>query len=147
MTPQASLGQVDHSAYIAAVCHQVEAQDISTVDVRIGVSPEGRREAAMRLKPGDSAPVDQVPLDVSVSWDEEYGWSLLARYDSIPPVPGSPVHKGLTVLPDPDDVAAWIIVLLARPDVTPSREDGPYRDCSSADPAFEVQLAHYIAVR
>jgi hypothetical protein len=146
MTPQASLRQVDHSAYIAAVRHHLETQDIATVDVRISVSPEGRREAVMRLVPDDSAPVGQVPLDVSVRWDEEYGWSLLARYDSAPPVPGSPVHKGLAVLPDPDDVATWVVVLLARPDVTPSREDGPYRDRSSADPAFEAQLAHYIAV-
>lgn len=147
MTSQASLRQVDHSAYIAAVRHQLEAQDIATVDVRISVSSEGRREAAMRLKPGDSAPVDQVPLDASMSWDEEYGWSLLAHYDSIPPVPGSPVHKGLSVLPDPDDVAAWVVVLLARPDVTPSREDGPHRDCSSPEPAFEDQLAGYTAVQ
>jgi hypothetical protein len=101
----------------------------------------------MRLELDESTFIGQAPIDTSLSWDEEYGWSLLARYEGVPPVAGSPVYKGFGVLPDPDDVASWVVTLLTRPNATPSRKDGPYRDCSAADPAFEAQLGRYSTAR
>jgi uncharacterized protein DUF6292 len=146
-TSEAPVRRANHSAYIAAVRGELEARDVSTGDIRIDVSPEGRREATLRLEPDDSMLTGQVAVEASLSWDEEYGWSLLARYDVVPPVAGSPVYQGFGVLPDPDDVASWVVAVLTRPDTTPSREDGPYRDCSAADPVFEAQLGRYSTAR
>ena len=50
------------------------------------------------------------------------------------------VHKGLSVVPDPEDVAAWAVVLLTHPELTPRRENHPFRDHMVVDPAFEAQL-------
>jgi hypothetical protein len=56
----------------------------------------------------------------------------------------SDVRKGLSVVPDPEDVAAWAVTLLAYPELTPSREDCPVRDHSIADPDFWARLAAYV---
>ena len=55
----------------------------------------------------------------------------------------SQVRKGLDVAPEPVDVAAWAVVVLAHPELTPSRDDQPLRDHRVADSAFEVLLAAY----
>ena len=108
-------------------------------DVRITASSGGRREATLLLRPDEAAFAERVAAEASAVWDEEDGWSLA--------VGGAPeasrVHKGLGVVPDPEDVAAWVEVLLAHPELTPSREDHPFRDRSVADPGFEAQLARY----
>jgi hypothetical protein len=75
----------------------------------------------------------------SMSWDEENGWSVSVRRESLT----SQVHKGLDVVPEPGDVAAWAAVLLAHPELTPSRDDHPFRDHRVADPVFEALLAAY----
>ena len=41
--------------------------------------------------------------------DEDTGWSLLVRRESL----ASRVYKGLGVVPDPEDVAVWVVTLLA----------------------------------
>lgn len=74
----------------------------------------------------------QIPGRATASWDEENGWSLLLAGDAV----AARVHKGLSVVPDPEDVAAWAVVLLTHPELTPSRENHPFRDHTVADPAF-----------
>jgi hypothetical protein len=103
----------------------------------VTTADDGRREAALLLRPDESAFAEPVPGEAWASWDECDGWSLLVRDDAVT----SDVYKGLGVLPDPGDVSAWAVTLLAHPEVTPSREDHPFRDHSVADPEFEVQLA------
>jgi hypothetical protein len=76
-------------------------------------------------------------------WDEENGWSLGLRRDLATGAVLNPVYKGLGVLPDPEDVASWVVVLLTHPELTPSREDHPFRDSGDADYEFEAQLARY----
>jgi hypothetical protein len=129
----------DHAPYIAAVCRSIEARDIRVTDIQATVSGEGRREAALALRPDESAFAERVPGEASASWDEDNGWSLLVRDGSV----ANQVHKGLGVLPDPDDVAAWAVVLLTHAEITPSREDHPFRRHSLADPEFEAWLARY----
>lgn len=146
-TSRAPIRRADHSAYVAAVGRELEAHGLGTGDVRMDVSPDGRRGATMRLDLDESMFIAQIPIEASAGWDEEYGWSLLARYDVVPPLAGSPVYKGFGVLPDPDDVASWVVTLLTRPDATPSQEDGPFRDYSTVDPAFEAQLGRYSTAR
>jgi hypothetical protein len=84
-----------------------------------------------------------VPEEAFLGWDEENGWSLGLRRDPVTPAVLSPVYKGLGVLPDPDDVASWVVILLTHPGLTPSREDHPFRDHVVEDPEFEAQLARY----
>jgi len=128
-----------HAPYIAAACRAIETRGILVADVRTTASSGGRREATLLLRPDEAAFDEQVPAAASATWDEEDGWSLAVG--AAPEV--SRVHKGLGVLPDPEDVAAWVEVLLAHPELTPSREDHPFRDHSVADPGFEAELARY----
>jgi len=131
--------ETGHAPYIAAACRAIETRGILVADVRTAGTSGGRREAMLLLRPDEAAFAERVPAEASAVWDEEDGWSLA--------VGGAPeasrVHKGLGVVPDPEDVAAWVEVLLAHPELTPSREDHPFRDRSVADPGFEAQLARY----
>src|SRR6266851_2750829 len=131
--------RADHAPYIAAVRRGIETRDIRVTDVQTSMSGDGRRQAILTLRPDDAAFAEQLPGEASASWDENNGWSLLVHHESL----ASRVHKGLGVVPDPEDVAAWAVVLLAHPELTPSYEDHPYRNHSVADPDFEAQLARY----
>lgn len=133
--------RADHAFYITAIRSAVEARDIRVTDERVSASPGGRREAALTLRPDSEAFAERVPEVASASWDEDNGWSILLRDGS----PTIRMHKGLSVLPDPEDVAAWVVVALAHPELTPSYEDHPFRDHEVADPEFEDQLARYTA--
>lgn len=132
-------GRADHAPYIAAVCLRIETRDIRVTEVRVTTSDDGRREASLILHPNHAAFAEQLPEQASASWDEENGWSMLARREPIT----SRVYKGLGVVPAPGDVATWAVVLLAHPELTPSYEDHPFRDHSEVDPSFEAQLARY----
>jgi len=87
----------------------------------------------------DTAFAERVPPEASAIWDENNGWSLLVRDGPL----ANHVHKGPGVVPDPEEVAAWAVDLLAHPELTPGRDDHPFRDHSAADSEFEAQLARY----
>jgi hypothetical protein len=131
--------RADHVPYIAAVRRGLETCDIHVANVTATTAGAGRREATLVLRPDDTAFAERVPQEASAIWDEDNGWSLLVRHGPL----ADHVHKGLGVVPDPEDVAAWAVVLLAHPELTPSRDDHPFRDHSAADPEFEAQLARY----
>jgi hypothetical protein len=131
--------RADHAFYIEAVRRGIEERDVRVPDVRLGTGRDERREATLVLRPDAGAFVERVPQEASASWDEDNGWSVLVRQDSLV----NRVYKGLEVLPEPEDVAAWVVVLLAHPELTPSYEEHPYRDHAVADSAFEDELARY----
>ena len=131
--------RADHAFYIEAVRRGIEEHDVRVADVRLSTTPDGRREAALVLRPDAAAFVERVPEEASANWDEDNGWSVLVRHGSLV----NRVYKGLGVLPGPEDVAAWVVVLLAHPELTPSYEEPPYRDHAVADPEFEDQLTRY----
>lgn len=131
--------RADHVPYIEAVCRGIETRDIRVTDAQVTTSGNGRREAKLTLRPDGAAFAERLPGQASVSWDEDNGWSLLVYDESV----ASRVHKGLGVVPDPEDVTAWAVVLLAHPELTLSHEDLPLRDHSAEDPGFEAQLARY----
>ena len=131
--------RADHAAYITAVSGSIEARDIRVVDLLSTTAEDGRREASLTLRADIGAFAEQIPGRATASWDEENSWSLLVAGDAT----AARVHKGLSVLPEPEDVAAWAVVLLTHPELTPSRENHPFRDHTVADPAFEAQLARY----
>lgn len=105
----------------------------------VSISPDGRRAAALLLRPDQAAFAERVPGQARALWDEDNRWSLLVRHESV----ASEVRKGLGVVPDPEDVAAWAVAVLAHPELTPSRGDCLVRDRSVADPDFEARLAAY----
>jgi len=80
---------------------------------------------------------------VELRWNEEDGWSLLALHafgDATLPTIWRP---GFGVVLPPDEVTAWLALLLTMPSASASREDGPYRSHQHLDPAFEAALATY----
>lgn len=133
--------RADHAFYIAAIRRAVESRDVRVAEVQVSTSPDGRREAVLTLHPDSEAFAERVPEVASASWDEDNGWSILVRDASLV----SRVHEGLNVLPTPDDVAAWVVVVLAHPELTPSYEDQPFRVHEATDAEFEGQLARYVA--
>jgi hypothetical protein len=64
--------------------------------------------AAGLLRPVEAAFAERVPGEASASWDEDNGWSMVVRQESLT----GQVHKGLEVAPGPEDVAAWVVALL-----------------------------------
>ena len=131
-----------HAAYVGAVHRCLQEHDVS-VTGSMTVSSHDVRSAELHLRPEVDAFADPVPGEAILNWDEENGWSLRLRRDPATPAVVSPVFKGLSVLPDPEDVAMWVVVLLTHPELTPSREDHPLRDHTVEDPEFEAQLARY----
>jgi hypothetical protein len=139
---QPGSGRADHAAYILAVRRHLHERDVDITQVRTsGVG--GLRSANLQLHPDADAFTATVPAETFLSWDEENGWALGSRCDPATLALINPVYKGLGVLPDPEDVAAWVVVLLTHPELTPSREDYPFRDHAVEDPAFEAELARY----
>jgi Family of unknown function (DUF6292) len=136
-------GWADHAPYIRAVRRGLEARDIAVAEMAVTISGDGRREATLLLRPVEDAFVERLPAEASASWDEDNGWSLAVRYESLT----SHVHKGLDVAPEPEDMASWAVALLAHPELTPSRDDHPFRDHRVADPVFEVLLTAYSPAR
>ena len=136
-------GQVraGHGAYITAVRHSLEERDVQVTSARIG--DLGVRTAELHIRPVSGTFATPVPAEAVMHWDEENGWSLGLRRQPAMSSLLNPVYKGLGVLPDPEDVASWTVVLLTHPEMTPSREDHPFRDSATADREFEAQLARY----
>jgi len=134
--------RADHAPYVEEVCRCLESRDLDVTAVSI-TSRGGRREATLLIQAEQAAFGEPVAAEASVAWDEENGWSLTTRPDPVMPGAVAPVYKGLTVLPGPDDVAVWVVVLLTHPELTPSREDQSFRDHTAEDPQFERQLAEY----
>lgn len=132
--------KADHAPYIAAVCRDLEARDVRVADTMVWVARDGRRQATLLLRPDDAAFPALVPGRVTARWNEEDGWSVLVGDE----LAGS-VYKGLGVVPDPEDVAVWAAVAIAHPELTPSREEHPFRNHSVADALFEAQLAGYVS--
>lgn len=134
--------RADHAAYIGAVQRDLEEREVIVTLIRTGGS-HGVRNAELHLRPIPDVTATPVPEEAFLDWDEENGWSLGLRHDPVTLAVLSPVYKGLGVLPDPDDVASWVVVLLTHPELTPSREDHPFRDHAVEDSDFEARLARY----
>lgn len=80
---------------------------------------------------------------VELRWSEEDGWSLLAlhtRGDALLPTIW---RRGFGIVLPPEDVGAWLSLLLTMPGFSSSQEDGPYRSHQQHDAALEATLAAY----
>jgi len=128
----------DHAGYIKAVRHELETNDIHVPNVQVSIAAGGRREASLNLRADREAFAEHLPDSAMAYWDENNGWSASARRDGMI----SRVHKGLGALPTPQDVTAWLIVLLTHPELAPSYEDHPFRNHTTSDPDFERQLLY-----
>jgi hypothetical protein len=131
-----------HAAYIEAVRCGLEEQEV-LVTLALTGSDQGIRNAQLCIRPAPEMTAASLPAEAFLDWDEENGWSLGLRRDPATLAVVSPVYKGLGLLPDPEDVASWVVVLLTHPELTPSREDHPFRDHAVEDLEFEAQLARY----
>jgi hypothetical protein len=135
-----------HAAYIDAVHRCLQRREVNVTLARTG-RHQDVRHAELHIRPAPDMVATPVPDEAFLDWDEENGWSLGLRRDPASLAIVSPVYKGLSVLPDPEDVASWVVVLLAHPELTPDREDHPFRDHAVEDPEFEAQLARYVPGR
>jgi hypothetical protein len=127
--------RADHVPYIAAAGLGLEACDVRVADVTVTTSGDGRRETTLLLHPSglpERRPRAGMRTVAGRSLCGASRWPAAST-------------RGLGVVPE--DVAAWVVVLLAHPEPTPSREDHPFRDHCVADPDFEALLAAYAPAR
>lgn len=129
----------DHGPYIRAVCNAIEARDIRVTEADIDITDRHRRTAWLTVRPEQETFAEPVPAEAHVLWDERNGWSLRTLSGPLENL----ISKGLDVLPGPDNVAAWVVVALTHPELTPSYEgERAYR---LPDAEFDARLARYTA--
>lgn len=132
--------RADHSPYIAAVRDRLAARDIQVTNMSVTTAPGDLRQAALELHPDPDEFPGPVRDQASAHWDEDTGWSLRITQDSLP---DHEVREGASALPDPDAVAAWVLVALTHPELTPANDGPPFRQHQHPDPDFEARLARY----
>ena len=138
-------GHADHRPYIETVRVALLLRDIH---VGNAVYSTGRvRAATMPLAAPDEDPDEPWHSTftgaqfVELHWTEEEGWSLLALHASGDALLPTVWRPGFGVVLPPDEVTAWLVLLLTMPSASASRDDGPYRSHRRPDPAFESALA------
>jgi hypothetical protein len=104
-------GRADHAPCIEAVCRDLDARDIQVAEMAVRRSGDRRREATLLLRPDEGAFAEPVPAEASASWDEDDGWSLVVRLESLT----SQVRKSLDMAPEQAEVAAWAVTVLGAP--------------------------------
>jgi len=129
----------DHWPYIHAVSAALAARDIvaevSVVPAQLGFC----REAVLDLQAEPGAFDQQVPDQAVGFWDETSGWSLtITRGDR-----KTEFFEGTQLVPDPDAVAAWMVVGLTHPGLEAARGEAWFREAEDVDREFEAQLARY----
>jgi Family of unknown function (DUF6292) len=147
-TAQPPSAKADHRPYIEAVRVALLLKDLQ---VGVATFNSSRlRSAAMTLLAPDEEfdepwhPTFTTAQFVELRWNEQDGWSLLALHPSETALLPTIWHRGFGVLLPPEEVAAWIDLLVTMPSAAPSREDGPYRSHQQHDPAFEQALAAFV---
>lgn len=143
MNANGALTPARQDGYVAAVCAELAEQDITVLHVELGYTPLRRAALALSIDPDDFDSPFHEAEELLLLWTEEDGWSLVAPVVQNDVVTRAPWHHGFIALPTPEAVANWAAVLLARPDLTISREDGPFRNRHDADAAFEDVLRQY----
>lgn len=129
----------DHGPYIRAVRDALGARDIRVAEAGIDIAGRHGRTAWLAVRPEQEMFAERVPAEAHVWWDERNGWSLRTLSGPLENL----ISKGLDVLPGPEDVAAWVLVALAHPELTPSYEgERAYR---LPDDEFDARLARYAA--
>lgn len=140
--------RADHRPYIEAVRVALLLKDIQVGAATFGT---GRvRSAAMTLLAPDDDfdepwhPTFTSAQFVELRWNEQDGWSLLALHpgDAAALLP-TVWHRGFGVVLPPEEISAWLAVLLTMPALSSSQEDGPYRSVQQHDPALEAALTAY----
>ena len=139
--------KADHRPYIETVRVALLLEDIHVGAAHF--NPGKVRSAAMPLLPPDDdvdAPWHHTFTSaerVQLRWSEEEGWSLLALHTSDEGHLPTIWRYGFAVVLPPDEIHAWLALLLTMPGVSPSQENGPYRTHQQHDPALETLLAAY----
>lgn len=129
-----------HGPYIQAVESAIEGFDIGVSAVEVSGQGEELRWARLTLRPDQDEFAGAVAAEATAAWDEESGWSLV--------LPGGATGQGILMgpdqLPDPADVAAWVVVTLTHPELSLSFEyDSPVP--SMGQDEFRARLARYAA--
>lgn len=139
--------RADHRPYIETVRVALLLRDIH---VGNAVYSTGRVRAATMPLAAPDEPADEPwhptftgAQFVELHWTEEEGWSLLALHASGDVLLPTMWRPGFGVVLPPDEMTAWLVLLLTMPSASASRDDGPYRSHQRPDPAFESALAAY----
>jgi hypothetical protein len=113
-----------HEAYVRQVVTALAAREIDVTDLEISA---GRTRAAS-MKVVEREPFGPMGRDaewITLRWDEREGWSYQVQYPD-DGLPRGRVFFGFSNVPAPFQIAAWLTVGLAHPEIEPSHEDGPF---------------------
>jgi Family of unknown function (DUF6292) len=129
----------DHGPYIHAVAAALAERDIVAEVSVVSAELDFCREAVLDLRADQSAFDQQVPDQAVGFWDENSGWSLtITRGDR-----ETEFFEGTQLVPDPDAVAAWMVIGLTHPGLEAASGGAWFREAEEVDPEFEAQLARY----
>ncbi|MGI8313455.1 DUF6292 family protein [Saccharopolyspora hattusasensis] len=78
---------------------------------------------------------------LTLTWHEETGWEIGITYEPGVGLAPPPIYRGISVLPTPEVVAAWVGSVITHPEVIASRADGRLRTAGDTAPDFATALA------
>jgi hypothetical protein len=125
-----------HAPYVHAVVAELRAQDVVVADVEVESTP--LRRVRMAITEPAPAGAGSQPEWVRLMWTERHGWSWQVCYEG--EQPRVPTYFGISLVPPPTQVAAWLVVALRHPGVEPTREAGELDRAS-----LETDLLSYTA--
>ncbi|CAL9677699.1 hypothetical protein SUDANB95_08026 (plasmid) [Actinosynnema sp. ALI-1.44] len=116
--------RASHEAYVRKVVLALADRGVQADDVEVLASAVRRAQMTVtEIEPMGT--LWESAQSVRLLWDERNGWSWQVHYVG-EQEPRTPIFFGLSAVPEPRAVADWMAVSLAHPEVTPSREDGPF---------------------
>jgi hypothetical protein len=131
--------RADHAAYISAVIGALQSREVRTTEAAVTTSETGCREAMLLLRADEDAFAAESPEELAARWDEDHGW----RLNTGSATTSGSSWEGTEVLPAPDAVAAWVVVVLTYPALAAAQEQVQFREHGVIDPDFEARLAKY----
>jgi hypothetical protein len=134
------LNRADHAAYISAITEGLQSRELRIIEATVTTAENGCREAMLLLRAEADAFAVEAPARLAARWDEERGWRL--EFGDTPTACNS-FWEGTEILPNPQAVAAWVVVALTYPALAAAQEPVRFREHSNADPSFEARLAKY----
>jgi hypothetical protein len=113
-----------HAGYVRQVAATLADHGIDTDNLEI--SARQKRTASMKITERDPfGAIGKNAEWIMLHWDEGNGWSYQVQYPG-DKLPRGRVFFGFSAVPVPGQIATWLTVSLAHPEIEPNHEDGPF---------------------
>lgn len=125
-----------HEGYIRQVTATLDRQGIEVSELTI--SADQTRSASMKIT--EREPFGEMSRNaerITLRWQEREGWSYQVQYPE-DDYRRERIFFGFSAVPEPSQIAAWLTVSLAHPEIEPNHNGGPFET-----PDLDVVLRAY----